>query len=628
MTNSRISIETLAIGLLIVISVMLRVLSLGEVPLTSEETAPALAAWRAASVESAGEFSSPESPAVFWSQSVMFTLMGANETSARLITAFAGVILSLTPLLFRDLLGRGRAYIITLVFVFSPILLATSRFSDGMTWASLFAMLGLWAVWRWWETGKHGIFAVVMFALLALFADPGGLMLALILLAAGGIALSLSSLEFETETDQLRTRLREFPWALSGVAALLVIFALSTAFFMYPNGLSLISANIEGFLRGWSEGNTRSFFPLGAATFYETALFIMGIISLVLLNIQQRVTFIERFLIAWLGLGLLVSIIYPGGGAADALWIILPLAGLASYSVNVAFEDYRLPLMWMANWEEDGEIQMENAQWGRWLMAVVMFILMFVLALHFQIAVRGILLVEDGSLNNFLSSLSAPGRGNVSIGLIWMLIAILMMLVGYFLSSSVWGSVIPAQGYLIGFFLFALVAHLGTGWNLIGTRVESATEFWYATAPTEGADLLRMTLEELAFRETEGMNALPISVYADENSLAAWVVRDFNQVSFIQSVEEAELAEVIIMPKSALQVLGEPALRQPELGTDYVGQSFTLNRTWSISTLRGLDWLPWWAVRDVRVPQWDNDTYILWVREDIYNSSPFLLDQP
>ncbi len=635
MINRRISIETLAIVGLIFITFVLRIFSLGEVPLTPRETGSALAAWRTVSVDAPGEIVLADSPAVFWAQAVTFSLVGADEFAARVLTAIAGVFLTLTPFLFRDLIGRGRAFVFALLLTVSPIVLATSRFSEGITWAALFAMVGLWAIWRWWERGQYGVLTLVMFALMTLFASSGGLMLALILVIAGAITVSLTSMELEDETDipltqQIRERFRGFPWVMSGVTALLVIFVLSTAFFIYPQGMRFVTAQIEAFLRGWSESDTPSFFPLRIAIFYETATFVLVLISLIVMNLRQRVTFVERFLMAWLGIGIIAAVIYPGGTAADALWISLPLIGLASYGVSAAFDDYRFPLVWTGDWQhDDSESQVKRVNQVRWLMAGAMFILLFVLALHFQIAARGVLFVQDGSLSNYLSSLSMPGRGNVSIGLIWVMIAVLLMLVGYFLSSSLWGGAVPAQGYIIGFFLFVLVAHLGVSWNLVGARKDDAVEYWHLNAPANGTRLLRTTLEELAFRETQGMPQIPVAIYADESGLAAWIVRDFPNARFIESVEEGRFAEVVLLPQHILDVNGEEIdLNQPDLGTDYVGQRFVLSHNWHTDVLQGLDWLPWWAVRKVRVPQWDGETYILWVREDIYNSSPSVMQQP
>jgi hypothetical protein len=57
----------------------------------------------------------------------------------------------------------------------------------------------------------------------------------------------------------------------------------------------------------------------------------------------------------------------------------------------------------------------------------------------------------------------------------------------------------------------------------------------------------------------------------------------------------------------------------PELGGDYVGQSFTLRRHWSTTQLNPIDVWAWWSQRKIREEQIQQDIAILWLRQDIYN---------
>ena len=132
------TVETAAIITLICISLLFRLIALGAAPMTALETKPALAAWRSVSAQASGEAIISDSPVLFWTQKISFSMLGASETTARFWTALAGVALSMSPLLFRNLLGRARAYLFAVLLTISPVLLTASRFSHGAVWAMLF----------------------------------------------------------------------------------------------------------------------------------------------------------------------------------------------------------------------------------------------------------------------------------------------------------------------------------------------------------------------------------------------------------------------------------------------------------------------------------------------------------
>jgi len=94
----------------------------------------------------------------------------------------------------------------------------------------------------------------------------------------------------------------------------------------------------------------------------------------------------------------------------------------------------------------------------------------------------------------------------------------------------------------------------------------------------------------------------------------AWLLRDFQNATYIHTVEEAYQQQIVLAPNYV-----EP----PELGASYVGQVYTLNEIWQLHR-GGLDILPWWITRNVRVTPQPLDRIALWVRQDIFHSDPFL----
>src|SRR5690606_21966466 len=127
------NLEVIAYSVLIALTLALRLIALGDVPISTGEVTPAVAAWRTVMPQSpVVPEVLPDSPAVFWAQRTAFTLLGANEMSARLLTALAGSLVVLTPLLFHDLLGATRSLLLAALLMASPVLMITSRTAEGL----------------------------------------------------------------------------------------------------------------------------------------------------------------------------------------------------------------------------------------------------------------------------------------------------------------------------------------------------------------------------------------------------------------------------------------------------------------------------------------------------------------
>src|SRR5262249_54563357 len=142
-----IPVEGVAYLALVTLGLVLRLSNVGIIPPGDAEAHQALAAWRVGHPRGATHIS--PSPTLVLAQSFSFTVLGGSEFSARIATVLAGVAVALSPLLFRDLLGRTRAFLFSLLLSFSPVLLLSSRSSSPAIWSTLFAVLSLWAIWRW-----------------------------------------------------------------------------------------------------------------------------------------------------------------------------------------------------------------------------------------------------------------------------------------------------------------------------------------------------------------------------------------------------------------------------------------------------------------------------------------------
>ena len=440
-------------------------------------------------------------------------------------------------------------------------------------------------------------------------------------------ALALSAFDTPAHDDlpaddflrKVRAQFSRWPIGYSVGLAGLVVFCAATGFFSYPQGLNMVSQTLAQSMQGWTqrEFGAPIFYPLTTAFFYETFLFIFASLSVIWLNYRGKVTFVERFFMAWAVFGLIASLIYVGAEPAHALWIIFPLIGISSALLVDCFSSFRF--------QDDWWNPFTNDQTARWLLVLIGFVLFVMLSMHFQGAVRGMWLVE-GDLGNYLSQMSLQQFNHYTVSLISLLVTTLLVLVVYFLSSSFVGATMPLQAFLLGAFLGVLLTSFGAGWNLVGTRSDDASEVWFVNGISDEVQHLRQTLEDLTFRQTSNMPYLPVSAVAPDDGVVAWVLRDFINVDFVESVTQARRAQVIVMTSYDL-LTGVEMGQTPELdlGGTYLGQSFVIKTTWRSGWLNGLQPLAWWSARldsgaiPILLYPRDLERVVLWVRHDVYD---------
>jgi predicted membrane-bound mannosyltransferase len=284
-----ISVEFVAYLALIVLALVLRIAQVDVVPLSNAEAREALAAWRTVQPDAPGSTIVPESPLLFLLHSLSFTLLGGSEFSTRIWTVLGSVGLILSPLLFRDLLGRGRAFIGSMLLAFSPVLLIASRSDSAVVWTMLFGVLALWAVWRYYQTsiGYFGILAIVLTACTVFLTDPTGFIFVLILIGASVFAYWITPQELPDESDSsaahllsvVRERLQTLPWQSGLLIAALTVALVASLFMLYPPGFGAVSGLLGAGARGLTtpRPDVPFLFPLLVILFYEPVLIALGL---------------------------------------------------------------------------------------------------------------------------------------------------------------------------------------------------------------------------------------------------------------------------------------------------------------------------------------------------------------
>jgi len=607
-----ISLETIFYIALVALTLLIRFAELDTVPLTNAESAQALSAWRAIQPEASLEPNATSSPLLFALQSISFGVFGGSESAARALTVFGSALLILTPLLFRDGLGRGRALMLSFMLTISPVLFAASRFSSPVVWSLLLAVIGLWSLWRFSldRRPSYGVGAITAFACTALLTEPGGIVLLLILGGAGLIAAltagsSQGDYKFEADAQpksdsgqtSIWATLRALPYASGAAMAALTVIVVSTAFLVHPDGLSSISELIGGFLRGFTTPtpNAPALFPIVVALFYEPFVWLFAIFGVIVAAQRDRMNTATRFLIGWVLMAIVASALFRGATADHALWLIVPLAALATQAVVALFSDYEKNHLW------------QIPTWARWVVALAMLAILAVFTLALQDAGRLIVQSPDGALSSL---------NNDTTSVILMLIPILFTVITFFLVASVWNDRTALQGMGIGLFIFAMISSFGSGWRIAVEGADRPNELWHTEIVTRDTFLMRETVIDIARRETGGFPELEIAALADPNGTIAWQVRDFKNARFITDISEGIGAPVVIAPTLNNDPSGD-------LTQTYVGQDFIIERAWSIDTVQATEFSAWWTQRRTRVAETENTRYVLWVRGDVYQGVDF-----
>jgi len=589
-----VSYGTLAAIGLFVLALALRLVALEAIPMSVRETPDALAALRAVVPHTPGDPLTASSVAVFLAQAASFMTMGSSEFAARFITALAGACLVVTPLLFQRKLGASWTFAFCLALTFSPTLLLASRESAPLIWALVLMAVGLWAFMRYRET-RHDAFAAggaTALVSAALLTGWGGLLLVVIVLLAAVFTLREKP-ESAAEPDAVEHDALEahrFPWAAAALVPLIVVAVAATAFMLYPAGLNAVAAAVGEVASRFSPlGGDVPLRALLVSVFYETAGWVIGLLGYLILARRGGTGRVERFLLVWLGLGVLASILFVSG-PQQALWMSVPLAGLVSrLFVELLRADNR-PGAWIP-------------YRSRFLSALVAGALLLIFSLAFQ---------------SFARALAQAPAGLVSAAPIEPTSVILMAVMALFaaviavLGINLWDRRTVWCGIGLAFVVYGSIASLGAGWQAAVHLSEDPTEPWHFTATDNDTILLSATLGQLSDRQSGGLPELPVAVQGAQNGLLAWLVRDYRFAVFVQDAREAAGAEVFLSESTG----------QPDLAGPYIGQEFTLTRTWSPRALSPNEVPAWWA-QHVVYPGTRAATLStlarLWVRQDVYD---------
>ena len=627
-----ISIEALAYIALALVALLLRVSGLDIVPISDHEAEGALHAWHTVEDDAPGAFVASNSPLTYLSQLAMFSLLGASEFALRIGAAIAGTALALSPLLFRESLGKTRTYIWALLLSLLTVPTVMSRTADGSAFMMLFTVFAIWMIRRYWYSRRQSDawWAIACVTFMVLLSSPSGIPLLAVMLVAGWLAVWRTALSAPQRLGlpgddilQLAVkRLRDFPIARAAFVPILIVFLTSTAFMLNPAGLRTVSQLINSAISGLTQSNSLDGTRLGFVSLlaYEPLLIIYALGGAWLLWKKGDITYIDRFAAAWAAIGALALLIYPGAKPTDAMWVVLPLTLLASYGITQLMVDRRVVILWEADEDDAAESALYSPRyrWVKWAISAGVFMFLLILAVQFMQVARLLLELPAGaSFGELFPLLLEPAQTRLLHGMGLLLMTAIIALIVFLLTVNFWGLGTCLQGIGLGFLWMMLISGLGGAWSGSAAEAETPRDLWRQRAVSADAYLLRETLFELADRATSGFPTFEVFIVRDadgfleDDGLIAWLLRDFPNARFLNKTEEAAGEQIVLTAQNEE--------RSDALGGDYVGQRFLLRRTWSFADLGIWDLPAWWSQGRLRESILKEEHVLLWLRQDVYD---------
>ncbi len=549
--QASLSLEVLLYGLVVLLAVWLRFAQLDLYPLTDREAEHALAA--TTSAESRSESSAHQALT-----SLAFTFRGESDSAARWAPALAGVLLVLTPVLLRNQIGRGPAFLSTLLLAISPVLWTASRTADGTT----LAVLGITAAFFLLVSGR--IEWSGAFLGLALVSGPATLTGLTSLLAGAGVYAILRRRRSNAGSDLAFPIPKSLAWRRGIIAGGLVALFVATGAGFFPDSLQGFFEGLGSWVSGWFQGSGIAAVTLLVMLLaYEPLVMVTGGIGTV--GRLRKGNALEAFFASWAVGSVLVLILYRGRQPADVIWTVIPLTLLAALVIGALLEKIAQP---------------ENV-WLAWGFTGAIVALTAFAYLQLRAGVGG-----PDSLQTFLGLSTHFAAAVMGIGLA--VLALILLAVGW--SREV---AIPIVGGA------AILVLLGAGISAgaaLNFGDPTARELYRPQASTHGLNALRESLRTLSRAETGQPDALPIEISDRPSPALAWATRDY-------PMYEGSGSPAIILVREGAPLPGE-----------YLGQSVTIGEGWG--WIGGLppNLMDWLVIRDMpTVP----DRWVLLVRKDV-----------
>jgi hypothetical protein len=583
MNSSPFKYEGWLYGLAFLIALGFRLIQLGTSPLTDSEATLALQAFHIAQGKAPLLGSQPGYVLL---TSILFAIINTTNFMARLIPALVGSTLAFAPYFFRERIKPRPALILAFLVAIDPGLVALSRQAGGTILAVTF-LLFAWGLWRNGRSIPAGIFAG-----LALLSGPS-LWAGLLVLGLTWLFLQGMEQKPATEsTDQSPIKSYQLPITEFRPALLSLLITLlfgGTLFFFSPNGLSAWLSALPEYLRGWTAASPTTFGRVLLTFFaYEPLGIFLAILSLIRGYRLKRPRILRLAL--WMGVALLLAVFYRQ--TTELVWVILPLLTLAALELSRAVNIFP---------EERVEVGL-----------VTLALMILLVYMWFDLSKIAL----DPVANLSATALPFFGRSIQLAGAAYMVLlgAFLIIILCVAFVAFGWSARTAWLGTTWSFVIFLSLYSLGAAWGASGVRAQNGVELWTPEPPPAQAALLLASVDDASEFSLGHDRSQPVTVMGIDSPALEWALRD-RAVEIVSVLDPQVAPPIVITP--IMGDLGLPAA--------YRGQDFTWRQRPLWDQIQNPEWIRWLVFR--QLPR-ENETIVLWVRDDLFPDAREASQQP
>ena len=483
--------ELILIALLL-LGATLRLVHLGELPLSETEASQSLAVY---SLWHHGTVSVIGSPAYLAFSTLFAPFFGDGDGAMRVVPALFGIATLFLPWLLRQKLGQGGALIATALLAASPLVRIVGFSADGDSIAIFAALLLLVAWWRGdEETRPIWQYTAVIALALGLASSP---LFYSFLFVIGVIWIG----------QRLLGPRLNFEWSVPSRSLLIVggiaLIAISSTALFVPQGIGAAAQLAAEFVSHFGFNGTWHR-PILALLLYEPILTILGVISIIGA--------------AWRGNRFEMSLIY---GVIGVLLLTIVQSGVMTNGVILV-----ILLVLLAGKFFGEELNHLNPRVGLGIAIVVGWGM--------------IALVNIGRYSRLSADQAFP----------------LIITLFFFFVMSIAIGALTREGHelkaiiSLGFLALSLFYATGMGWRLTHFTANDPRELWSAEGGTD-SDIVSLarTLRDSSFHLVGSDLEMKIITTID-SPIMRWYLRDFTNVSYAVSIPVGTQADAVIVPKT------------------------------------------------------------------------------
>ena len=486
-----LTVANALMGIVLVLAAIARFVSLDALPLSSAESAQAIAAYDFATRRMAAI--NIGSPAWFSLTSLTQLLIGSGDAAMRIVPALFGLATTALPWFLRNRLGTVGALVTSLLLAVSPIHAAFGRTVSGDSIALFAGLLLFPALMGDWPAPRRWLLLVVA-AAIGLASAPLFFSITLTIALTALIQRGLGNFDAPERPDADVMR------RLLATGAVLFV-ALTTMLFLVPSGIGA-AADIAGrWVSQFGMGQELLVQSRGLIA-YEPIL-LLGLPALVIVIGKLKNSFYS-FLFVWSLTSIMLMLVQAGQIETLAL-LTLPIYLMLGRLVQDAISTR---LRW-----ESGLITLALSLWG---------------------------FVTLVNIGRFTRLSPNPAPLLVSL-LILCALALLIMLY------------IPERALIMPGVLFSLLAiwsfyGWGVGWSLTHEWGNDPREPIAAVGTDSDVRLLRDTIQEASYQFSGSNQALDIMSSID-TPVIRWYLRDFEAVEYVVSIPPGTQTAAVIAPE-------------------------------------------------------------------------------